>query len=278
MSRSQIKICKRCQKEKSCLEFSRTANGRITCYCDDCKKEKELIEHKKECNTCNILKPIYEFLKTPAGNRAYNCNSCVKNTTEFINYLKENKLKVCGICQKEKSFDLFSKCSKNKDGLDWICKECKSNISKENRKNPETLKKLKERSRSYNTKNRELIRRKARLKRQQHKFIIMAEDANRWAREKSCADEITPLQLFALAKKQKLICPISGIKLTSENISPDHIIPFSRGGENIIENIQLVDKDINFMKHSLSEEKFFKIIKTIYEYQSTLEKQKQACS
>lgn len=85
-------------------------------------------------------------------------------------------------------------------------------------------------------------------------------------------DKITPNQLFSLAKKQKLICPLSGRKLTTENISLDHIIPLARGGKNSIDNIMLVVKDANLAKQQLSTQEFIQLCKDVVKFNSFLEK------
>lgn len=74
---------------------------------------------------------------------------------------------------------------------------------------------------------------------------------------------ITSKNLWSLAKKQKMICALTGEKLTNKNISPDHIVPLSLGGSSDISNIQLVIKDANLAKHYLSQEKFIDLCKKV---------------
>jgi 5-methylcytosine-specific restriction endonuclease McrA len=74
---------------------------------------------------------------------------------------------------------------------------------------------------------------------------------------------ITPLQLFGIAKKQKLICVLTGRKLTTENISLDHIIPLSISGDNTIDNVRLVVKDVNFAKQQLLDDDFVKLCQDV---------------
>ena len=79
---------------------------------------------------------------------------------------------------------------------------------------------------------------------------------------------LSALDFWKLAKRQKLKCAISGMKLNNENMSPDHIIPICKGGNNTIENIQIVDKRINMMKHSLDEKEFVELCNVVVNYKN----------
>ena len=79
-----------------------------------------------------------------------------------------------------------------------------------------------------------------------HKFYLMAQRTNY-----RCEGKITALDLWNIAKKQKLICPLTGEKLTCENISVDHIVPTSKGGANTPSNIQLVTNHANTIKNNM---------------------------
>jgi hypothetical protein len=78
---------------------------------------------------------------------------------------------------------------------------------------------------------------------------------------------IAAIELWGLAKKQKLKCALSGRQLTNLNISPDHIIPISKGGIHSISNIRLVDRDINIARQSLSDEEFIQLCKDVINHQ-----------
>jgi 5-methylcytosine-specific restriction endonuclease McrA len=75
--------------------------------------------------------------------------------------------------------------------------------------------------------------------------------------------KIKPFELWCLAKKQKLICPLTGEKLTVENISVDHKIPISKGGTNYISNLQLVTRRANTIKNNMSMNEFYLFCKNI---------------
>lgn len=80
--------------------------------------------------------------------------------------------------------------------------------------------------------------------------------------------QLTFLDVYKQAKKQKCICAISGKKLTTENVSLDHIIPIAKGGKNTPDNIQLIDYRINLMKRELEMSKFLEWIQLISDYQN----------
>ncbi len=60
--------------------------------------------------------------------------------------------------------------------------------------------------------------------------------------------KIKALDLRDVFVKQNKSCIYCGIHLTDINISVDHILPTSRGGLNIIKNIQILCSDCNFLK------------------------------
>lgn len=179
--------------------------------------------------------------------------------------MNENKLKLCQNCKLEKSLYLFHFNKNTKDGHSCYCKECVKVINKSYPVNKE--KRLNNKQR-YRFKNRELINKTQNLIRKTKKFKTMANSANKIARKKSTGEQITRHDIWKIAKKQKLKCAISGIKLNNDNISLDHIIPFARGGKNIPENIQLVHNTINLMKGSFYIKDFLEAIKIIYEFQN----------
>jgi 5-methylcytosine-specific restriction endonuclease McrA len=74
------------------------------------------------------------------------------------------------------------------------------------------------------------------------------------------------IELWAIAKKQKMLCPFTGDKLTSENISLDHIIPRSKGGSNEPSNVRLVTKWVNLMRLNYTDEEFIKMCGKISNY------------
>lgn len=70
-------------------------------------------------------------------------------------------------------------------------------------------------------------------------------------------------ELWKLAKKQKLICSLTGRKLTIKNISVDHILPLSKGGTNALNNLRFVDRHANLARLTFSDNELFELAKDI---------------
>lgn len=110
---------------------------------------------------------------------------------------------------------------------------------KEAKKNYRKLEHVKEARNKYNKKYKQV-----------HFFVYKA-----WAVNTRCkaGHRITAKELWSIAKKQKLICPLTGRKLTKDNISLDHITPLTAGGTNEVSNLRFVHHDANVAKHVLSD-------------------------
>jgi len=125
-----------------------------------------------------------------------------------------------------------------------------------------------ERSKDWGRKNPEKVKARRAKYRKVRALRCLAKRANFLARkiDPQHYNKITPFDLWKIAKKQKLLCSLTGDKLTSLNASVDHIIPSSKGGKNIVTNIRLVTKDANFMKNSHSDEEFLELCKKVVNY------------
>ena len=101
------------------------------------------------------------------------------------------------------------------------------------------------------------------------RFLYLSAYSNQNFKKKGIKNfyELTAGDLWKIAKKQKLLCVLTGIKLTRENMSVDHIIPMSKGGSNEPQNIRLVDKDVNLARRALTDEQFFALCRNVISYQ-----------
>ncbi len=113
----------------------------------------------------------------------------------------------------------------------------------------------------YRQRRNEKCKRLNRIRYKTRIFKSLVKAAN-----KHCDEKLVPFDLWKIAKKQNLLCPFTGHKLTKENLSLDHIIPKSKGGLNVPSNIRLTLKDVNMAKQSLLDEDFIKLCNTISSY------------
>lgn len=77
---------------------------------------------------------------------------------------------------------------------------------------------------------------------------------------------VTKFDLFKIARKQKLLCALTGRKLTIDNISPDHITPKIKGGQSVPKNIQLVTIEANRAKHAMNQNEFIQLCTDIVNF------------
>jgi len=73
-------------------------------------------------------------------------------------------------------------------------------------------------------------------------------------------------EILKLLEKQEYKCALSGRELTPDNSELDHIIPVTTGGSNAIENIQIVTKEINRMKGSMTNDQFIEACQRVAEW------------
>ena len=126
-------------------------------------------------------------------------------------------------------------------------------------------KKLLKQSRDWSIKNSEWVRLRKRQYRLHHPFIKLSESANKSLQRMKIKsyNKIFPIDLWKIAKKQRLICSITGDKLTRENISVDHIIPISKGGLNVVSNLRLTTIQANWIKDAYTDEELIDFCKKV---------------
>lgn len=80
------------------------------------------------------------------------------------------------------------------------------------------------------------------------------KDRTREFRRRKSKDSksLTSTEAKQVIKLQKSRCYLTGLPLTPENLSFDHIIPYSKGGSNLKENLGILLWDINYMKGNLT--------------------------
>ena len=69
--------------------------------------------------------------------------------------------------------------------------------------------------------------------------------------------------VLELLKRQQYLCALSGRPLTPESAALDHIVPVRVGGQHIIENAQILDKDVNRAKNALTNAEFLAMCREV---------------
>lgn len=198
----------------------------------------------KSCTKCKVEKPIAAFAKRVGAKDGHRgvCREC--QNLAFANDRERAKLrpkvavlvKKCRTCKIEKPADQFAKDLSRRDGLQFICTECRSayhranrdfinprkreNTAKWNAANPDRLKAANARYRAANPERFAEIHRVAETRRNTRKanlptFVISEKDRRRLLSSP---------------------CAIDGC--LNADIEIDHVIPISRGGSHGRGNFQ----------------------------------------
>jgi 5-methylcytosine-specific restriction endonuclease McrA len=80
------------------------------------------------------------------------------------------------------------------------------------------------------------------------------------------SDIASPTEILELVEEHEYKCALTGLPLTTENSTVDHIIPVALGGSNQKENLQPVLKEANRIKGQLSMEDLKKWVVLIYDH------------
>lgn len=83
--------------------------------------------------------------------------------------------------------------------------------------------------------------------------------------------KVSQESLHELIEGQGYHCALTGIKLLPSTASLDHICPLSKGGGHSIDNCQIVHKEINRMKGSLTNQEFLHLCRLVAMHQDSQE-------
>jgi hypothetical protein len=78
----------------------------------------------------------------------------------------------------------------------------------------------------------------------------------------------TGAELMSLLKKQEYRCALTGEKLTPNTAQLDHKTPKSKGGDDVLDNLQWLDRTVNKMKGSMTVEEFVSVCKRVVQWTS----------
>lgn len=78
-------------------------------------------------------------------------------------------------------------------------------------------------------------------------------------------ESTTKNDLMELIARQNYRCRLSGMRLTPNEASLDHITPVSDGGDHEIANLQWVHRDVNKMKGTMTQERFIDLCRMVAE-------------
>lgn len=172
-----------------------------------------------------------------------------------------SETKVCTRCKTEQPIDNFCKDKKSKDGHFYYCKQCRreyhlshqserneyarqfywANWERERAKNREYQIEHSEyisaKNRAYQQTHKERENERGRARRQANPWLHRIAKANKSATKVSAEGRFTVDEFKALCDAKGWVCSYCGKQLTEQTVSPDHIIPLTRGGSNYIANI-----------------------------------------
>ncbi len=74
--------------------------------------------------------------------------------------------------------------------------------------------------------------------------------------------------VLRLLEEQQHCCALSGRPLTPEAAALDHILPICRGGQHVIENAQVLHKEVNRAKGTLTNEEFIRLCEQVIAHQT----------
>jgi 5-methylcytosine-specific restriction endonuclease McrA len=75
-----------------------------------------------------------------------------------------------------------------------------------------------------------------------------------------------PSNVLQLLEWQGYRCALTGRPLTPDTASLDHVVPVRNGGEHRIENVQVLHKDVNRAKSTMTNEEFVQLCREVVEY------------
>lgn len=207
--------------------------------CSKCGETKPLEMFKKErrassgfaaiCKACNSAAQ-----KSRANSRAVNAPSIVK------------RRKVCPSCKKDNLAEQYYTDKRNADWLSGYCKDCTN--QKTGEYYAQNKDKCRELNRQWVIQNRERANALSREWYRKHPEVNKAA-RRRWRARKKNAEicDLTAKEWLELLEHNGNKCGYCG---GSDNLSQDHAVPLTRGGDHTLTNIIPSCRPCNSRKHT----------------------------
>lgn len=196
-------------------------------------------------------------------------------------------LKICCHCKKELSVEEFQKNRSALDGLQYRCKACTKIASKTCRTNRghlwlQKISPWKKRNRdaanastrARRARDPEKIRKQNRQHREKNPYNIAVIVARNRASKFGVKSTLTQNEWKGVVQSHDFLCHICGREVSLEIGSPeklslDHILPMSRGGENVKENVAPSHRRCNQNRTDMTISEFDNWIKDVLEFRSS---------
>ena len=192
---------------------------------------------RKRCSRCHEYKTLDCFSRSKPRADGYtdkckSCSSIAKNPEElrFRQEQAERGLRRCAACKQWYPFDMFY-FVKSVGRYSSYCKEC-------SKAKAQDLRQKTNYNRQYYQRDTEGQRARAQQWRQNNPEKKLAQKQRRRARIHGNGGSFAAEEWQALKLEYDYRCLCCGLAEPQISLEPDHMVPISQGGPNIIENIQ----------------------------------------
>lgn len=221
----------------------------------------------KICKKCQEWKPLALFKGNGKSSDGYDhaCRTC-RGYRAIVHSERDGVVgKVCPACDTWKSLADFNKDKQKSDGVCTYCRPCDINQQRSNRQDSLDSRRAVSRQSYYRHREKRLagVRRyrlahleEARAssrKRGKEHYQLYPERRKayghaRRARERQANGEFTPKEWRDLCRHYGFACLCCGQTQPFIKLTPDHVVPLSKGGSNDIDNIQPLCLQCNLEK------------------------------
>lgn len=80
---------------------------------------------------------------------------------------------------------------------------------------------------------------------------------------------VSTANVLAILDHQGFRCNLTGRPLTPDTAALDHIVPMRCGGEHVIENTQVLHRDVNRAKNAMTNDEFIALCTEVVQWMAT---------